>query len=114
MPVERREGALHVRALLVRRLAARVDVRVGVVGDLVAGGEDRLALRREGVDRVAGDEERRRQSQGAEALEQPRHTHARAVLPALQHRRGHPLVAEPHREGVEVERQADAARRHHG
>ena len=54
-----RQRALHVAALLLARLPARVDVRVGVVGDLVPGGEDRLGLGRERLDRVAGDEERR-------------------------------------------------------
>ena len=50
----------------------------------------------------------------AEALEQPRDAHPRAVLAALEHRGRHALVAEPHRQRVEVERQADAARRHGG
>jgi hypothetical protein len=52
-----------------------------VVGDLVASGEDRLARRRERLDRVAGDEERRRQTQRAEPLEQARDPDASAVLP---------------------------------
>ena len=42
--LQRGERPLHVRALLVGRLAARVHVRPGVVRHLVAGGEDRLAL----------------------------------------------------------------------
>ena len=37
---------------------------------LVAGGEDRLALARKRLDRVAGDEERRRQLQRGQELEQ--------------------------------------------
>jgi hypothetical protein len=61
---------------------------------------------------VTGDEERRRQIQRGEAFEQARHAHARTVLAALQHRRGHALVAEPHRQRIEVEGQADAAARH--
>jgi hypothetical protein len=85
-----------------------------MVGDLVTGGEDRLARRREGLDRVAGDEERRRQAARAEPLEQPRHADACAVLSALQHGRGHPVVTEPHGQRVEVERQAHTARRHDG
>jgi hypothetical protein len=95
-PVERRQRALHVGAFLGRRLATGLDVRVGVVRDLVAGGEDRLALGRERLDRVTRDEERRRQTQRAEAFEHPRHAHARPVLSALQHRLGHALVAESH------------------
>ena len=77
------------------------------MGDLVAGGEDRLA--RPGNDSIVwpGTKNVAGQVAALEALEQARHADARAVLAALQHRRGHVLVAEPDRQRVEVERQAD-------
>ena len=111
-PVECRERALHVGALLVGRLVTAVDVRVGVMGDLMAGAEERLAFARERLDRVTWDEERGRQVQRIQAIEKSRHPDAGPVLPALQHRRGHGLLVKPDGQRIEVERQADAARRY--
>ena len=92
-PLQHAPGALHVAALLLARLAARVDVRVGVVRDLVAGGEDRLGLGRERLDRVAGDEEGRldpvavEQLRGSAARRRGRRTRRGAASPASRGRR---------------------------
>src|SRR5581483_7482541 len=79
------------------------------MGDLLAVGQDRLGLVGEGLDRVPGDEEGGLDLVPPEQLEDPRHAHPRAVLAAVEHRRRHAVVGQPHREGVEVERQADGA-----
>ena len=85
--LEHGPGALHVGPLLVRRLQARVDVRVGVVGDLVPGLEDRGRLVRKRLDRVAGDEEGRVEIVLVEKAEDARDADARAVFAAVEHRR---------------------------
>ena len=97
-----------------RRLLRGVDVRVRMVSDLVAALEDRLRLVRKRLDRVARDEERRANAVALEQVEHARHADARAVLAAREHRRGRALVAEPHRERIEIEATADRARRHRG
>ena len=111
-PLEHVERPLHVGRLLVARLPRRVDVRVRVVRDLVAALEDRLGLLRERLDGVAGDEEGRADAVPLEQVEHARDADAGAVLAAGEHRRRRPLVAEPDGKGVEIERQADRARRH--
>ena len=110
--IERRHPAVHVGALLVRGLLARVDVRVGVVGDLVPGLEDRGGLGREGFDRVPGDEERRGQLPLAQHRQDARDADPRAVLAALEHCWGDLGMAEPDRHRIEVERQADGGAGH--
>ena len=89
-----------------------IDVRVRVVRDLVAALEDRLRLLRERLDGVAGDEERRADAVPLEQVEHARDADPGAVLAAREHRRRRPLVAEPDGKRVEIEREADRARRH--
>src|SRR5688572_16622948 len=83
-----------------------------MVGDLVAGLEDRRGLLRERVHRVPGDEERRRQAALFEEGEDAGHADSRAVFTALQHRRRDAVVREPDGERIEVERETDGAAGH--
>jgi hypothetical protein len=76
---ERLERALEVGALLLFRLGERRVMGIGVVADLMAGGEDLLDGLGIAVGRPAGYEERRRQRVLAEQVEDSRHADERAV-----------------------------------
>ena len=65
--------------------AQRAAVRVAVMADLVAGGEDPLDGLRITLGRPAGDEERRGHAQLLEQPENPRHADERPV-PLMAHR----------------------------
>jgi hypothetical protein len=107
--LERGEPLLEVAPLLVAGLVDGRDVRVGVVPDLVPGGEDRGD--RTGV--PVGGEARHEEGPGQrvlrEQVENPREADLRAEALMADHAQVLPVTAverEDRRLGVDVERQA--------
>ena len=108
--LDKLDAPIHHRLLLLGRHGDRVLVGIAVHADLVAGIDHHLALRGEGVDRVAGNEPAGANAEAVEQLDQPRHADfaGKEAARDVARRILAPVRAEPAGDGVDVD--ADGAK----